>query len=87
MSNTLNQWSFYQIFRSQALPHQRKTPLLKTFWRRFCSQYLQREGIGFNASAYSESKCLRIFWDSSGKILAQRNFLFVCFGLFCPSFK
>ena len=31
----LTQWSFYQIFKYQAPLHKRKSPLLKTFWRRF----------------------------------------------------
>jgi len=33
--NIINQWSFCQIFRSQAPLHKRKASLLKTFWQRF----------------------------------------------------
>jgi len=38
----MNHWSFYQIFNikpprhtRKAPPHERKAPLVKTFWRRF----------------------------------------------------
>ena len=41
--NTINHWSFYQIFnikptrhKRKAPPHECKAPLLKTSWRRYC---------------------------------------------------
>jgi len=35
-------WSFCQILECQAPLHKRKAPLLKTFWRQFCHQYLSK---------------------------------------------
>ena len=36
---TINQWSFYQFFNVSPSCSNVKPPLLKTFWRRFCSNY------------------------------------------------
>ena len=34
--NTVNQWRFCQFLECQAAPAETQSPLLKTFWRRFC---------------------------------------------------
>ena len=57
--NTINQYSFYQIFRMSSPLNKRKSPLLKTFWRWFSferadfSHRVQRNGLSSMKQLFS----------------------------------